>query len=167
MSCPGVAHARQGGRVSDSKELVISVARGVFRFPAPPPSTTKAARGSGTAKRRARRSRGRCSYPGARGRVPRGSSGPATGAPLAASARRAKVPGPAARVRAGRAPAYRDVCRPIETERQGAKPATTRFGFRDGDYSGKGGAAVENGSTNRSDNSGENERAETNRSRRV
>ena len=43
--------------------------------------------------------------PGARGRVPRESSGPATGAPRAGSARRAKVPDAANGVRAGRAPA--------------------------------------------------------------
>ena len=66
--------------------------------------------------------------PGVRGRVPRESSGPATGAPRAGSARRAKVPGPANRVRAGRALAYRDVCRSIGAEGPGAKPATAPFG---------------------------------------
>ncbi len=62
---------------------------------------------------------------GACGRVPRESSGPATGAPHAGSARRAKVPGTANGVRAGRALAYRDVWRQLgpgieERSRDGA-----------------------------------------------
>jgi hypothetical protein len=100
---------------------------GVFRSPAPPTVTTKAARGE-----RNRQAAGASipwspAGPGARDQVPRGSSGPATGAPLAGSARRAKVPGPANRVRAGRAPAYRDVCRSFWSRRRTVQTATVQF----------------------------------------
>lgn len=66
--------------------------------------------------------------PGARGRVPRESSGPATGAPRAGSARRAKVPGAANGVRAGRAPALQGGRTVVRERRRKSRIAIARFG---------------------------------------
>lgn len=66
--------------------------------------------------------------PGARGRVPRESSGPATGAPHAGSARRAKVPDAANGVRAGRAPALQGGRTVVRERRRKSRIAIARFG---------------------------------------
>ena len=90
---PGARDSAKEGAVSARKRSLAPTGR-VVGSPAPPAATTKAARWE-----RNRQAAGASipwspAGPGACDQVPRVSSGPATGAPLAGSARRAKVPVP-------------------------------------------------------------------------
>lgn len=100
----------------------------VFRLLAPPAATTETARGGGTAKRRARRSRGCYSFPArvAASRESRAGRPRVRRAPEAPAARRFPVPRTAC-AQDARAP-YREVGWLVGSEGRKARIATARFG---------------------------------------
>ena len=100
----------------------------VFRLLAPPAATTETARGGGTAKRRARRSRGCCSFPArvAASRESRAGRPRVRRPPDAPAARRFPMPRTACAQDAR--PLYREVGRSFGSEGRKSRIATAWFG---------------------------------------